>query len=71
MTGSLQDTYTQLETSRLEFSTFSFLKELETVAIPRRLDTISEDVKRQTEREKELQKRFQELQTELERLKPG
>ncbi|KAB7503370.1 Cell division cycle 5-like protein [Armadillidium nasatum] len=69
LTSSLQDTYNQLETARLELSTFTFLKELETVAIPRRLATISEDVNRQTEREKELQTRYDELQRELEELK--
>ena len=49
-------------------STFAFLKELEKVAIPRRLDTISEDVARQTEREQELQRRYDTLKRKLEDL---
>ncbi|MCL4140126.1 UNVERIFIED_CONTAM: hypothetical protein GTU68_013087 [Idotea baltica] len=69
LTSSLQETYNQLETARLELSTFTFLKQLETVAIPRRLATISEDVNRQMEREKELQSRYDVLQREVEGLK--
>ena len=68
LTSSLQDAATQLETARLELSTFAFLKKLETVAIPRRLETISEDVSRQTERENELQRRYDTLKRRLEEL---
>ncbi|XP_037799007.1 cell division cycle 5-like protein [Penaeus monodon] len=69
LAASLQDSVTQVETARLELSTFTFLKQMETIAIPRRLATISEDVARQTEREKELQRRFELLQRRLEDLK--
>lgn len=67
--ASLQDCVNQVETAVLEMSTFTFLKQMETVAIPRRLATISEDVARQTEREKELQRRYDQLQMKLRGLK--
>ncbi|KAK7078702.1 CDC5 cell division cycle 5-like protein [Halocaridina rubra] len=69
--ASLQDAVNQVETAYLEMSTFTFLKQMETVAIPRRLDTISEDVARQTERERELQRRYDQLQMKLHSLKGG
>lgn len=69
LAASLQDCVAQVETALLELSTFTFLKQMETVAIPRRLATISEDVARQTEREKELQRRYDLLQRSLQDLK--
>ncbi|KAK8748013.1 hypothetical protein OTU49_016270 [Cherax quadricarinatus] len=69
LAASLQDCVAQVETALLELSTFTFLKQMETVAIPRRLATISEDVARQTEREKELQRRYDQLQCTLQDLK--
>ncbi|XP_071545463.1 cell division cycle 5-like protein [Panulirus ornatus] len=69
LAASLQDCVAQVETALLELSTFTFLKQMETVAIPRRLATISEDVARQTEREKELQRRYDQLQRTLQDLK--
>ncbi|XP_076054718.1 cell division cycle protein 21 [Oratosquilla oratoria] len=69
LSASVQDAESQVETARLELSTFSFLKHMETTAIPRRLATISEDVARQTEREKELQQKYDMLQCRLEDLK--
>lgn len=69
LSASLQDSVSQVETALLEYSTFNFLKQMETVAIPRRLATISEDVARQTDREKELQRRYDLLQRDLEDLK--
>ena len=44
--------------AQLELSTFSFLKNQETNAIPRRLQSIMDDVERQTNREKELQDQY-------------
>lgn len=62
----LQDTYEQIEQNYLSLSTFKFLEKMETTAIPKRLEALTEDVARQTEREKQLQKRYSEL---LEQLK--
>ncbi len=50
----------------MELSTFSFLKDSETQAIPKRLQSISEDVDRQTEREKKLQETFSQAQYQLQ-----
>ena len=50
----------------MELSTFSFLKDCETQAIPKRLQSISEDVDRQTEREKKLQDTFSQAQYQLQ-----
>jgi len=61
----------QLERSDMEKSTFEFLKDMEMVAIPRRLEGLKQDVERQQEREKELQKRFGDLQLELQSLQPA
>uniref|UniRef100_A0A1I8P025 Cell division cycle 5-like protein n=1 Tax=Stomoxys calcitrans TaxID=35570 RepID=A0A1I8P025_STOCA len=65
----LQDTYEQIEQNTTALSTFKFLAEQESVAIPRRLESLQEDVRRQMEREKELQQKyakFQETIAELE-----
>merc|ERR1712126_200186 len=51
----LTDAGEQLEQTRLELATFDQLKISETAAIPRRLATLTEDVGKQTEREKVLQ----------------
>ena len=61
--GDVQD---QIEQARLELSTFSFLKNQETGAIPKRLQSIMDDVEEQKRREKELQKRFGLAQLHLE-----
>ena len=58
LTKQTQDLYDQIEQAQLELSTFSFLKNQETNAIPRRLQSIMDDVERQTNREKELQDQY-------------
>merc|ERR1712150_222886 len=55
LTKQTQDLYDQIEQAQLELSTFSFLKDQETNAIPKRLQSIMDDVERQTNREKCLQ----------------
>lgn len=57
----LQETFEQIEQSHLALSTFRFLAQQEETAIPRRMESLSEDVARQTEREKQLQLRFAAL----------
>ncbi|XP_026755740.2 cell division cycle 5-like protein [Galleria mellonella] len=66
-----QELQDQIEQSNLELSTFKFLAEQEKAAIPRRIESLTEDVNRQTDREKQLQKRYGELQAELEELHKG
>ncbi len=70
LTKQLNDAADQVEQARLELSTFSFLRDKETSAIPRRLASITEDVERQTQREAELQKRFAEAQYTLQQMQP-
>ena len=60
----------QIEQSRLELSTFRFLKDKETTAIPKRLQSITEDVDRQKEREKGLQGLFGQVNYDLQQLQP-
>merc|ERR1711962_1007548 len=62
----LTDTQDQIESARLELSTFTFLKDQETFAVPRRLQSIGDDVDKQKSREKELQRRFGLAQIHLE-----
>ncbi|XP_023708391.1 cell division cycle 5-like protein [Cryptotermes secundus] len=64
----LHDLYEQIEQAQLELSTFNFLQRQEMAAIPRRLESLTEDVSRQTEREKTLQAKFAELQQTVEQL---
>merc|ERR1711860_351738 len=67
----VSDTQDQIEQSRLELSTFAFLKDQETASIPRRVESLTSDVQRQEEREKELQAQFHELNLQLEGLRNG
>ncbi|XP_041352157.1 cell division cycle 5-like protein [Gigantopelta aegis] len=56
------DQYEQIEQTFVELKTFENLRQHEIGAIPKRLESLTEDVQRQTERERELQKRYSELQ---------
>ncbi|XP_034484206.1 cell division cycle 5-like protein [Drosophila innubila] len=64
----LQDTYAQIEQNSLSLSTFRFLGEQEAIAVPRRLESLQEDVRRQMEREKELQQKYANLAEQREAL---
>merc|ERR1719188_2938908 len=57
----INDLNDQISQSRLDFSTFEFLKDQETRAIPKRLSSLTDDVERQTSRERELQKRYRDM----------
>jgi len=63
-----QDLSDQIERGNMELSTFQFLKDMETVAVPRRLESLTKDLNQQKEREKELQDRYREAQFTLENL---
>merc|ERR1712223_1151324 len=68
LTKQTQDLCDQIEQAQLELSTFSFLKNQETNAIPKRLQSIKDDVARQTQREQSLQLRFAKLHHNLQNL---
>ena len=67
----LNDAAEQLEQSRLEMETFEQLRINETAAIPRRLAAITEDVTKQTERERELQSSYSGIIRRLEEARLG
>ena len=73
----MNDVYDQIDQTRVEATTFEFLRQNEVLAVPKRikvreemeggrwltfaLQSFSDDVARQEERERDLQQRFQEL----------
>jgi len=67
----LTDAGEQLEQTRLELETFNQLKISESTAIPRRLETLTVDVRQQQEREKSLQEAFRSMQHSLEEARLG
>lgn len=67
----LTDAGDLLEQTRLELETFNQLKISESSAIPRRLATLTEDVGRQTERERGLQEEFKAVTVRLEEARLG
>jgi len=67
----LTDAGEQLEQTRLELETFNQLKISESTAIPRRLETLTVDVRSQQEREKKLQEDFKSMQHSLEGARLG
>lgn len=64
----LQDMYENIDQSALELNTFKFLQEQEKSALPRRIQSLTEDVTRQMEREKVLQKKYAEFQIQIKQL---
>merc|ERR1712051_370983 len=71
LTKQVQDISDQIEQAQLELSTFRFLSDQETAAIPQRLQSIKDDVARQTQREQSLQQRFAKLHHNLQNLQLG
>merc|ERR1719500_1587475 len=67
----LNDAGDLLEQTRLELETFNQLKISESTAIPRRLETLTVDVRKQQEREKSLQEAFRSMQHSLEEARLG
>jgi pre-mRNA-splicing factor CDC5/CEF1 len=65
---SLQDVHSQCEMKHVEWQTFEKIREHELAAIPKRVESISDDVNKQIQREKELQKKFADLIFEKESL---
>uniref|UniRef100_A0A915L6Y1 Pre-mRNA splicing factor component Cdc5p/Cef1 C-terminal domain-containing protein n=1 Tax=Romanomermis culicivorax TaxID=13658 RepID=A0A915L6Y1_ROMCU len=69
LTKLIQERYDQLEVAHVERSTFSFLRDQETFAIPKRVQALEDDVKRQEKRENDLQKHYYDLKLLEEELK--
>jgi pre-mRNA-splicing factor CDC5/CEF1 len=61
---ALNDIYDQIDQTQVEAKTFDLLRQNEILAIPKRIESFTEDVARQEERERELQRRYQELYEE-------
>ncbi|RZC40269.1 Myb Cef and/or Ax dynein light domain containing protein, partial [Asbolus verrucosus] len=64
----LQDYFEQIDQAHLELNTFKFLQEQEKNALPRRIQSLTEDVNRQMEREKGLQNKYAELQAQIKQV---
>lgn len=64
----VQDLGDQIEQAQLELSTFRFLSDQETAAIPQRLQSLKDDVMRQTDREQSLQQQFAKLHYDLQNM---
>ncbi|XP_023017292.1 cell division cycle protein 21 [Leptinotarsa decemlineata] len=64
----LNDLYEDTDQANLELNTFKFLLEQEKKALPRRIQSLTEDVNRQIEREKVLQKKYADLQMQIKNL---
>jgi pre-mRNA-splicing factor CDC5/CEF1 len=67
----LQETADQIEQTYVETKTFEALRLHEVGAIPKRMESLKEDVQRQMEREKELQYKYAELKNKLEMYQEG
>jgi len=65
---ALNEVFEQIDQTQVEAKTFDLLRQNEVAAIPKRLQSFTDDVGRQEERERELQRRFQELMMEREDL---
>ncbi|CAF3588977.1 unnamed protein product [Adineta steineri] len=61
---ALNDIYEQIDQTQVEAKTFELLRQNEVLAIPKRIESFTEDVARQEDRERELQRRYQELYEE-------
>lgn len=68
LTKQLQEVQEETEQAYVELCTFQELQSNEEIAIPRRMETLQEDVKRQSDRERELQQRYSDLMFESEML---
>ena len=66
---SLQDLHSEIESRKVELTTFEKIRQIELDAIPRRMEALMEECDRQSTREKELQKKFSDLVFERDSLK--
>jgi len=61
---ALNDIYDQIDQIQVEAKTFDVLRQNEIQAIPKRTQSFTDDVYRQEERERILQRRYQDLMEE-------
>lgn len=61
LTKQINDLYEQVEQAHMEKETFSSLRDYELRAIPKRVEALRDDVRRQTDRENQLQSRYSNL----------
>ncbi|XP_075263035.1 cell division cycle 5-related protein-like [Convolutriloba macropyga] len=61
LTKQLNEIHEQIQQSQTELNSFKELQAIESAAIPRRMQTISEDLGRQKERESTLQQKYSDL----------
>ena len=66
MGTKLVDVYEELSRARIEYASFERLQDMESGAIPRRLEQLKEEVSRLERREREGQSRYKELSEEKE-----
>ncbi|CAG0900332.1 unnamed protein product [Cyprideis torosa] len=59
------DVAEEIERARLELSTFDFLRTQEEAAIPSRIQVLKDEVTRQLDRERQLQRRYDDLSREV------
>ena len=57
----MEDIFNQIESKQVELETFENIREHELQAIPKRVESLKEDLNRQMERERELQQKFGNL----------
>ncbi|XP_041462209.1 cell division cycle 5-like protein [Lytechinus variegatus] len=68
LTKQLAEIQEEVEQAYVELCTFQELQSNEDIAIPKRMESLREDVKRQSDRERELQQRYSDLMFEREML---
>jgi len=61
---SLLDIYNQIESKQIELLTFNNIRDHELNAIPKRIESLKEDASKQSQREKDLQRKFGDLMLE-------
>ncbi|KAK7575556.1 hypothetical protein V9T40_011842 [Parthenolecanium corni] len=66
LTKQYNELLNEIEKATIELSTFKHLQKQEELAIPRRIQALEDDVRRQMEREGQLQKRYAELKLQLQ-----
>ncbi|XKL60760.1 hypothetical protein PGB90_007817 [Kerria lacca] len=71
LTKQFNDLQDQIEKACIELSTFKHLQKQEEMAIPRRIQALEDDVRRQMERESQLQKQYSELRQQLQEMDEG
>lgn len=71
LVGQAVAAYQDADQARLDLSTFEMLQQLESVAIKKRVGAITADVRRQIDREKALQERFDQLKRTRDELVYG